>query len=278
MISKIFIAIAFFSSVTSAKTVMMLGDTNTMNLKQYNMNLFDPFDVIQNFGVPARTIVQLKDSIVAPFTYFPDTVTVMIGTRDLMNGFANGALSIDNLMVNYDRLLTVLESKVPDTTTIMIFGIFPIDSTQYTDGFRRYLLNTIVQFNTRLEDLVWSREKGTYSFINAYDYMLTSDSRVNRMLFQNTFNQYSLLNFEGFNVLKQAVTDTLNYSETEQNTGIVHGPTISIRTNTYGKFHYTYFNVYVNGVLIGNYANIETMKKVFSYSGSGNIEIVMTTW
>lgn len=278
MLLRIVLALCLLSCA-SAKTVIMLGDGNVQNVQQFNFNLFDPFDQVTNMGLQGLTIEGLRDSLTTPYPYPPDYLMVMVGMENLRNGFSTGILNIDSLIEAYNTLFEKLETMVPSTTKILIVSVLPFDSTGYADSFRTYVMNTIGEFNTKLADAMWSRERSeSYSFIYAFDYMQTSDKRLNRALFQPLFNQYTLLNYEGYNVLKQALTDTLNYNESEDNTGVVHGPNIAIRTNTYGLFHYTYFQVYVDGVLIGNYANTETIRKVFAYQGSGNIEIVVSTW
>lgn len=279
MFSKSFVfAILFFLSCVSAKTVVMLGDDNVQNLYSLNGNLFDTFDIVTNMGLSGQTIQGVTNTLTT-FPLAPDIVTIMVGSQNLRTAFQSGSLNIDQMIEDYRLLLEKLEQSVPSTTKILLFGVLPFDSTLYNDGFRWYVLNTIVQFNTRLQDMVWSREsEHTYLITNPYDYMLTSDNRINRSLFRLVFNQYYLLNYEGYNVWKQSVVDTLNYHEGENETGVVHGPSITIRTNTYGVFHYSYFHVYVDGVLIGNYANTEAIQKAFSYHGSGDIEIVMSTW
>jgi hypothetical protein len=292
------IVFLFFLPFVFARNIVLLGDSLTMDLKNFNYNLFDPTDTVTNYARSAFNI-NLVHYILDPYrnvnllntelsknentaTYTsnqviipnivsnpPDVICIMVGLRNVLDGFANSN-SIINDINDYGLLLDKIKQLLP-STTVLINSVLPTDNTEFSDYYKNLIINTIREFNQQLNVKVDSRNDPNFHYIDLFDSFLLND-RSNPELFLQQNDMLLHPSLQGYVVWKQKLNEVLFST---------NNPVVYIRTNHWdGLDHRNYFQLFINDKYIGSFMETESIIKDFQLSNEiiYKIEIIMSTW
>lgn len=174
--------------------IVFIGDSITAGYK-LNLHYFDSTLKTYNRGISGDTTDWMLSRIqVSLLDLEPSKIVLMIGTNDI-----NANKSAEEIALNYDAILALISSKLPDAEVICI-SIIP-QNTTYSDDAEENNLR-IRQTNEKIEAL--SSSYG-YEYINLYD-NLTDDAG----LLKQGYSRDGLhLNFRGYIAWTKALKDRL---------------------------------------------------------------------
>lgn len=149
--------------------IVFLGDSITARYK-LGHSYSDLSLEVYNRGISGDTadwiIARMKVSVL---DIEPSKVVLMIGTNDI-----NGTKGADEIAQDYDNILGLLASNLPDTEVICV-SIIP-QNTKFSQNAAQNNLR-IKQTNEKIREL--AREYG-YEYVNLYDELTDTDGLLRR--------------------------------------------------------------------------------------------------
>ena len=174
--------------------IVFIGDSITAGYK-LNLHYFDSDLKTYNRGISGDTtdwmLARLQVSL---FDLQPSKVVLMIGTNDI-----NAGKSADEIAANYQAILSLISSNLPDAEVICV-SIIPQNTTYSDDAAENNL--RIRKTNEKIEFLASSYG---YGYINLYDQLTDDDG----LLMQGCSKDGLHLNFIGYIRWTKALKDTL---------------------------------------------------------------------
>ena len=268
-----FVMLTSVINVYSSK-VLLLGDSITMNLKKNNFNLFDDSDTIYNHAYSAFGI-DLVSTIIDPnrnnnelFTLLqnnqytigydineiipniypnpPNIISIMVGIRDIFDGFISGDNNVDKHINKYKLLLNKLEYLVPLTTIIYINSVLPTTNDLLPGFLKESILTEIELFNDKLKTEIDTRDRFTY--IDLFE-LFMKDGYIDRSLF--FYENYEILhpNINGYTVWKNKITYENNHKYINTTSLIINTDNVNNRVKYISVF---IDNIYISGSMTNN--------------------------
>jgi len=283
-----------------ARNIIMLGDSITMDMYQFDFHPFESTDIVNNyaraaFGIelvrliidPERDLNRLNialtentntnsysslDVIVPNIENNPpDIISMMIGLRDVFDGLSNNTPT-SIIINNYKFLLDRIEQLVPPNTIVLINTVIPADNTGYNDFYRDILFNKIREFNSLLKLEIDNRDILDYRFVDLFDSFL-KNGRTNPDLFLAQGEHLLHPSLSGYKLWKQKINTVLF-----ENTSAA---VAYIKTNHWdGKTHRNFFQLFINDKHIGSFLETSSIIQEFTLTNEKiyKIEVVMSTW
>jgi lysophospholipase L1-like esterase len=174
--------------------IVFLGDSITAGYK-LGIHYYDSPLKTYNRGISGDTtgwmLTRLQESI---FDIAPSKIVLMIGTNDI-----NADKSTDEILANYETILSLISSILPDTEVICV-SIIP-QNTKYSENASENNLR-ICETNAKIQ--VLAHNYG-YRFVNLYD-SLTDDGGLLKREYSNDGLH---LNFRGYIVWTRVLKEIL---------------------------------------------------------------------